>query len=465
MRTWHFAGIMHCHARRTGRGVADFRLIQPLIAVADMLPITGPGLPLQSQMEFICDALAADFSLDQHYRASYLNMSGAENHPSRFVRGMGGGLQGAFYESGAQTALAHKLVTLGREMFAADTFDWRPNGGTAAAQAVLLGCCSRGDGFVHFSGSDGGQASLDAMARKVGVEVHSLPVQAGSLLVDVALLAQLVRENANIRLVLLDQSHKLRWQPLAEIRAVLPPAVVLAYDASQDGSLIIGGVVPQPLLSGADILLGNTHNTIPGPQKGYVAFANGEHPLVGPVSNALCPGLQENCHSESIAPFYLALLEMQIFGHSYAELLLCNARALAAGLYAEGLRVSGRSFGFTETNQVHVTIGSAQQARSMVSESLSRAGVRCDCIEIAGAGEHGLRLGVQALTRRGVDESGMAQIARLIADVVVRQERGDVVQHEVANFLLAYPLDLLHFSLDAHYETPYGLRLREEANA
>ena len=431
-----------------------------------MLSIVDPGLPFQAQMEFVCDALAADFALDHHYRESYLNMAASENYPGKFVRGTGGGLQGAFYDSDAQAALAQKLVILGREIFAAGTFDWRPNGGIAAAQAVLLGCCSRGDGFVHFAVADGGQAGMDAMALKVGIDIFKLPLRQESLLVDIDRLVRQVRANPHIRLVLLDQSSLLRCQPLAEIRAALPSHISLAYDASHDGALIIGGVVPQPLLSGADILLGNTHHTIPGPQKGYVAFADAGHPMLAPVLSGLSSDLQTSCHAESIAPFYLALVEMQIFGRPYAELVLRNAKALAVGLCSEGLKVCGRSFGFTETHQVHVGIGSAGDASRMASEFLSRAGIRCNAIEIPGsAGQHGLRFGVQALTRRGIDETGMACISRLIADVVFGRVRSDVVQHEVSSFLRRYPLEPLHFSLDAHYGAPHGLRLREVVNA
>ena len=130
------------------------------------------------------------------------------------------------------------------------------------------------------------------------------------------------------------------------------------------------------------------------------------------------------------------------------------------------MKVCGRSFGFTETHQVHVGIGSAGDASRMASEFLSRAGIRCNAIEIPGsAGQHGLRFGVQALTRRGIDETGMACISRLIADVVFGRVRSDVVQHEVSSFLRRYPLEPLHFSLDAHYGAPHGLRLREEVNA
>jgi len=366
--------------------------------------------------------------------------------------------------------MVQKLALLGREMFSAASFDCRPDGGTAAAQAVLQGCCSRGDGFMHFAVSDGGQAGLDSMAAKLGIETFKLPLQPDTLLVDINRVALQVHENPHIRLVLLDQSSQLRCQPLAEIRAALPGNIILAYDASQDGALILGGVVPQPLLSGADILLGNTHDNIPGPLKGYIAFADVADAADSKVS-ALLKGLHSDpppasCHAESIAPFYLALVEMQIFARPYAELAVRNAKALAAGLYAEGLNVSGRSFGFTETHQVHLGIGSADGALRTAADSLSRAGIRCDAIEMPGsAGQQGLRFGVQALTRRGVDEAGMAHIARLIVDVVLRRERSDSVRHEVCTFLRGHPLQLLHFSLDEHYGAPYGQRLREESNA
>ncbi|WPB56832.1 hypothetical protein [Xylophilus sp. GOD-11R] len=435
-----------------------------------------------SKIESVCDALATDFFRDNHYRASHLSMTASENYPSRFVRTMGAGMQGAFYEfappyfeehgewhfpdSGAQSALVQKLTRIGCEGFRAQTFDWRPNGGAAAEQAVLLGTCSRGDAFVHFAHSDGGHSSLEELARKVGIGIFHLPVRADDLLIDVERLAQLVASHPEIRMVMLDQSFKLRWQPLAAIRSVLPPAVLLAYDASHDAGLILGGVVPQPLEEGADVLLGNTHKTIPGPQKGFVAFGNAEHPQLKSVSDWVCPLMQSNSHAELLAPFYLAMVEMSLFGRPYAQQIVKNAKVLALCLRAEGLQVAGESFGYTETHQVHVTIGSPQDALHMASNALARAGVRCNNIEIPGSGgRHGLRLGVQALTRRGITEVDMATVARFIARVVLRREPPDAIRHEVALFLRSFPLNPLHYSLDSQYDAPHGVRLREEVFA
>jgi len=446
-----------------------------------MIPCTDLDNPPAAveNIDVLCDAFTTDFARDNQYRASQLSMTASENYPSRLVRALGGGMQGAFYafeppypadpgewhfpDSGAQASMVAKLVASGRQSFHAETFDWRPNGGAAAEQAVLLGCCSRGDAFMHFGHQDGGHTSLEELARKVGIDILHLPVHGKSLLIDVDRMAAMVRSRPETRLVILDQSFKLRWQALDEIREALPPQVCLAYDASHDGGLILGGVLPQPLKSGADILLGNTHKTIPGPQKGYIAFARADHQMVRPVSDWLCPFLQSNSHAELIAPFYFALEEMRIFGAVYARQIVKNAKALALCLHSEGLLVLGESFGYTETHQVIVMIGSADEALATVAHCLAAGGIRYNNIEIPGGqGRFGLRLGVQALTRRGMVEIDMAAVARFIARIVVPREFSDVVRTDVARFLQHFPLDPLHFSFDAQCNRPHALRLLEE---
>lgn len=437
---------------------------------------------LATRISNILDTLCSDFSLDNLYRSSHLSLTASENYPSKLVRSLGAGMQGGFYEfappytadpgewffpdSGAQGSLVEKLVSLGKQLFEANSFDWRPNGGSAAEQAILLGTCSRGDGFVHFAHKDGGHFALEELARKVGVSVFHLPIEEKSLLIDAERLATLVKDNPHIKLVVLDQSFKLRWQPLLQIRNALPESIVLSYDASHDGGLIIGESIPQPLLCGADILHGNTHKTIPGPQKGYIAFKDVEHPALRRVSDWVSPHLQSNSHAELIAPMYIAFVEMSLYGRAYAEQIMKNAKALANALHAEGFRVSGESFGFTETHQVHIVIGSEKKALDLVTGALSLAGIRCNNINVPGAnGLFGLRLGVQALTRRGVEVPGMAEIARFLARLILKNESPTDIRVEIAAFLEDYPISTLHYSLDAHYYTPSGIKLLKEVMA
>ncbi|MGW5180262.1 hypothetical protein ACWERY_38810 [Streptomyces sp. NPDC004082] len=432
-----------------------------------------------SRVAHMLERLTSDFVLDNTYREQHLSLTASENYPSKLVRMLGGGLQGGFYEfappyasepgewsfpdSGANASLVAKLTGIGRQLFEAATFDWRPNGGSVAEQAVLLGTCGRGDGFVHFAHKDGGHFALESLAAAAGVNTYHLPMVDRTLLVDVERLATLVSEHPEVKLVILDQSFKLRWQPLAQIRAALPEGVFLAYDASHDGALIAGGVLPQPTLLGADAVHGNTHKTIAGPQKAYVAFRDADHPKLRQVSDWVCPQMQSNSHAELIAPMYVALSEVALYGHDYARQIVANAKALAGALHEEGVRVSGESFGFTETHQVHVITGSAADALRLALGDLARAGIRTTNIEVPGSnGLHGLRLGVQAMTRRGLREAEMREVGRLVARVVLRRAEPAAVRAEVADLLQHFGLDRLAYSFDEYVDSPAAARLLGE---
>src|SRR5215471_15314850 len=418
--------------------------------------------------------------MDNSYRSSALSLTASENYPSLLVRLLGSGLHGGFYyfdppysadpgewyfpDSGGMSALVDRLRSLGTALFEGRTFDWRPNGGSAAEQAIMLGTCERGDALVHFAHRDGGHFALEELARRAGIEIHHLPIVDRTLLVDVDRLHQLVRDHTNVRLVMLDQSFKLRWQPLLEIRSALSEGIVLSYDCSHDGALIAGGVLPQPLLQGADILHGNTHKTIAGPQKAFISFADDRHRRLPAVSNWLCPHLQSNCHAELIAPMVVAFAELSTYGREYAQQVTRNAARLARALAEEGFFVSGEHFGYTETHQVHVVLGTHVRALETVTELLPEASFRVNNVEIPGTnGQFGLRLGTQAMTRRGMQEADFAEVARLLARVVLKREEPQRVRLEVESLLREFPLFPLRFSFDRLVGEPSGRELLEEA--
>lgn len=430
-----------------------------------MAEVTGNGVAAPPRCASLFEELTGLFALDYHYRETTMSLTASENYPSLLVRAAGAALQSGFYhfappyesepgewffpDSGLMETLVSKVRTLGASLFETQTLDWRPNGGSAAEQAVMLGICDRGDAFVHFAHADGGHFALEELARKVGIEVHHLPIVQRTLLVDVDRLHQLVHDHTNIKLVMLDQSFKLRWQPLLEIRSVLPEGVILAYDSSHDGALIAGGALPQPLLQGADIIHGNTHKTIAGPMKAYIGFADRRHRALRSVSDWLCPHLQSNSHAELLAPMIVAFAELSVHGRDYASQVTRNAKQLAMVLAEEGFFVSGEHFGYTQTHQVHIVLGAAEEALQRATELLPAAGFRANNIEVPGAnGAFGLRLGTQAMTRRGMREPEFREVARLLAKVLLKQEDPNRVRHEVEALLAEFPLFPLRYSFD-----------------
>lgn len=405
------------------------------------------------------------FARDHEYRKGVLSLTANENFPSALVRLMSTSTAGAFYhcsfpfevppgewyfpESGQMNEVADLVRDLGKSLLQAQTFDWRPNGGSPAEQALMLAACQRGDGFVHFAHGDGGHFALEALANKVGIEIFHLPIDPVTLLIDVERLDDMVRRNPHIKIVILDQSFKLRWQPLAAIRAVLPDYCTLTYDMSHDGGLIMGGHFESPLACGADVVHGNTHKTLPGPQKGYIAFKSHSHPLLADTSMWLCPHIQSSCHAELLPPMWVALKEMEVHGPAYARQITRNGKALAMQMQGLGLDVTGSSFGFTETHQVHFAVGSMEEALHMCMNTLHKGGIRSTNIELPGrSGVHGIRLGVQAMTRCGMVEKDFAPVAQFLADLCLHKAEPATVAGKVKAYLEAFPIAPLAFSFD-----------------
>jgi glycine hydroxymethyltransferase len=272
-------------------------------------------------------------------------------------------------------------------------------------------------------------------------------------LIDVGSTLRLVEENPRIRLLLVQPSHTRRPQPVEELAQLLSGRVAIAVDVSHTAGLIAGDVLPQPLAQGAHILTFNTHKTLPGPNKGVIAFGDRNHPLAEKVWQSVCPTLQSNSHPECLPGLVLALEELAVHGRAYAEQTVANARALAQALDDEGLHVAGMEYGGTETHQVHLVVGPAADSHGIANVRLPMCGIRTNSVMIPGTdGKFGLRLGTQALTRRGLTEPDFGELARLLAGALSPNFDTKAIRAEVAALLADYPLFPLHFSFDGSYE-------------
>jgi glycine hydroxymethyltransferase len=424
-------------------------------------------------------AVTQHLASDNLYRKDMLSLTASENYQSFLVRMLSSSHNSSFYsfippynvesgewffpDSDSRKEITALVREIGKALFHSLTFDERPNGGSGAEQAVLLATCNRGDGWLHFSAQDGGHFGNEAFSTKVALEEHFFPVDPTTGLIKIEELNTILKKHQNIKLLLLDQSHKLRYQPLAEIKKLLQPDVLLAYDCSHDMGLILGGSLPQPLLEGADVLIGNTHKTFPSVNKAIIAFADKNHPLFKPVSDWVCPFLQSNSHHELTLPLLISLMEMKVFAKDYAEQTVKNAKAFAKELREQGFNVSGEHFGYTETHQVHVILDSRQDALKSVSELLPDAGIRANNIMIPGHNNaFGLRLGTQAITRRGMKEEEMREVAKFLAKVLLKKENPTKIKAEVKELLMDFPLFPLPYSFDFLVDDDLGKSLLME---
>jgi len=407
--------------------------------------------------------LARMFSRDRQYHVGMATLTASENYVSLVVRAAAacGGGEHYFFDppspaqpgecsfpgSGVLPGLQRKFLKQMTQMFGAEIADWRPNGGSICEQAVMMAACGRGDGFVEMAHEDGGHFGTGALAARLGVETFTFPMLED--LIDVDRTVRLVEQHPHVRLVLIQPSHTRRPQPVEELAAALPARVTIAVDISHTAGLIAGGVIPQPLMQGADIVSFTTHKTLPGPNKGVIAFADRDHPLANKVWEMVCPKLQSNSHPECLPGLVLALEEMATYGREYVEQTVANARTLARVLDSEGLLVAGMEYGGTTTHQVHLVIGSPGVSHRVANELLPRCGIRTNSVAIPGTGgEFGLRLGAQALTRRGLTEAEFEELGHLLAQAIGGSEDVGSIRYQVTELLEPYPLFPLHFSFD-----------------
>ena len=144
----------------------------------------------------------------------------------------------------------------------------------------------------------------------------------------------------------------------------------------------------------------------------------------------------------------------------YQRQVIANARAFAQALAAAGIAVEGgESEGYTHTHQVIIRVapavaGDQAAARLERNHIITNYQALPDDASFAVAG--GVRLGVQEMTRYGMQPSDFEAVAELIARVVLRDE--DVRAEAIA--LRTRFLDM-RYCLPADQAIPLAMRMLE----
>ncbi|MGD9331455.1 MAG: glycine cleavage system protein T, partial [Desulfobacterales bacterium] len=241
-------------------------------------------------------------------------------------------------------------------------------------------------------------------------------------------------------LVIFGRSMTLYREPVAEIRAMVEDMgleTILMYDMAHVLGLT-GPHFQEPFREGADLVTGSTHKTFFGTQRGVVAMDVAQNdatwPLWEAVQRRAFPGSVSNHHLGTLLGLLLAAYEMNAFKDGYQRQVIANAKALAAALDEVGLQVAGdRAMGFTETHQVIVHVGYAQGpeiAQRLEDNNIIvnyQAGPTEEGFTASGA----LRMGVAEMTRFGMQEIHMRQLAQFFHDIIADRRR---VKDEIAAF-------------------------------
>ncbi|WP_103501525.1 MULTISPECIES: serine hydroxymethyltransferase [Streptomyces] len=299
---------------------------------------------------------------------------------------------------------------------------------------VITALARPGSRVMVLDPEDGGHYATVTICEGLGYSVSRLPFDRQRLLIDYDALAVRMRERP-VDLVYLDASSMLRFPDARLLRQAAPDAL-LCLDASHLLGLL--PAAPRTLVFGGgfDTISGSTHKTLPGPQKGLLVTDN--EALARRVRERV-PFTASSSHAASVGALAITLEELMPCRVAHAEQIIANARELASQLAQRGFGVAGEGFGWTETHQVWVHIPEEAGPHGW-GRLLTRADIRSTTVPLpSSAGLPALRLGTQELTRCGMKEDTMAEVAGLLARVLLRGEAPEAVVADVRALAERFP--------------------------
>jgi len=324
------------------------------------------------------------------------------------------GWPGAKYETGLEAieAIEVAAMELATRVFGARFAEVRVPSGAIGNLYCFMATCSPGDHIVvppatiagHVTHHDRGAAGL------YGLHVHAAPIDATEYTVDVDALAALV-DRVRPSLVTIGGSLNLFPHPVAEVAEIAHAhGAKVLYDAAHVSGLLAGGVWPNPLDQGADMMSLSTYKSLGGPAGGLVLTNDAD--LAARIDEIAHPGLTANFDAGVTAALALSLLDWVEFGHAYAEAFVANGMALASALETQGVPVFRTSRGATSSHQLAV-VADQYGGGDAAAQRLRTANLLASAIGLPHAS--GLRLGTSEPTRWGMTPDTMVELASLIA--------------------------------------------------
>jgi glycine hydroxymethyltransferase len=324
------------------------------------------------------------------------------------------------------------------ELFGAEHANVQPHAGANANLAVYLAMLEPGDTVLGMRLDQGGHLTHGSPVNVSGrlYRFVSYGVTESDERLDLDQLAELAEQHRPKMIVAGATAYPRVIDPEPIRRIADSVGALVMFDAAHVAGLIAGGVHPNPTAL-ADIVTFTTHKTLRGPRGGAILCRADLGPA---IDKAVFPGLQGGPLEHVVAAKAVAFHEAaQPEFRDYAAQIVRNARALAAGLAAEGFRIVS---GGTDNHLMLVDLRtfSSELTGKVAQEALDRSGITLNKNTVPGDPRSpfvtsGLRIGTPAVTTAGMGESEMDEIARLIGRVLRRPDddrESAAVRDEVA---------------------------------
>ncbi|HEX6869834.1 MAG TPA: serine hydroxymethyltransferase [Micromonosporaceae bacterium] len=356
-----------------------------------------------------------------------------------------------YYGGCGQVDVAEELaIERAKVLFGAEHANVQPHSGTSANLAAYAALLQPGDPVLAMDLPHGGHLTHGAKVNYSGTWFNPIgyTVREDTELIDYDEVRDLALRHRP-RMLICGATAYPRLIDFATFREIADEVgAYLMVDAAHFIGLVAGAAIPSPVPY-ADVVCFTTHKVLRGPRGGMILCRS---ELASRIDKAVFPFSQGGPLMHVIAAKAVALQEAgQPEYAEYAQQVIANARALADGLAAEGMRpVSGG----TDTHLALIDLrgpigefdagradhgGAAGMAGNAPGSGLSAeiggvtgrdAEARCDLARITLNKNaipydprkpmiaSGIRVGTPSVTTQGMREPEMRQIASLIARAV-----------------------------------------------
>jgi len=367
-------------------------------------------------------------------QGSVLNLKYAEGYPGKRYYG------GCEYVDQVEELARERA----KQLFGADHANVQPHAGAPANIAVYTALVPLGEKIMALNLTDGGHLTHGSSVNVSGKWWKFIPygVRREDERIDYDQVRDLAREHCP-RLILAGATAYPRVIDFPRFREIADEVgAYFMVDMAHIAGLVAAGVHPSPVPY-ADVVTSTTHKTLRGPRSGIILCKSN---LAKEIDRAVFPGLQGGPLMHVIAAKAVCFKEaMEEDFKQYQQQVVRNASTLAQGLKDEGFRlVSGGTDNhlmLIDLTSKGITGKDAQFLLDSVGITVNRNTIPFE--QLSPFVTSGLRLGTPALTSRGMMESEMLEVARLLSQAIAFRDDPaalDRVQQGVFKLTSQFPL-------------------------
>ncbi|MFC3501056.1 serine hydroxymethyltransferase [Micromonospora krabiensis] len=325
-----------------------------------------------------------------------------------------------YYGGCAEVDRAEEIgIARARELFGAEHANLQPHSGASANLAAYAALVQPGDTVLAMDLPHGGHLTHGSRVNFSGKWFATVgyTVRPDTELIDYDEVRDLALAHRP-KMIICGATAYPRLIDFARFREIADEVdAYLMVDAAHFIGLVAGGAIPSPVPY-ADVVCFTTHKVLRGPRGGMILCRES---LAQRIDKAVFPFTQGGPLMHAVAAKAVALREAaQPEFRTYAAQVVDNARAVAAGLAAEGMRpVSGGTdthLALIDLREVGVTGADAEARCDTAGITLNKNAIPYDPQKPMVAS--GIRVGTPSVTTQGMREGEMRRVADLIARAV-----------------------------------------------